>query len=139
MEGMRLDPMHLPSPVVSDRRSDKFHLPLDLHVVYDLISVNSPILCLYCFNSFHQLLENDRHLLVLSGRDKHSIYLERLSEVDAAIRRAGAIKLLSHNHVGKALLFAYDETRRTLTVCAPAEVSSMPLIEVGVLTRSDSR
>ena len=31
---MKLNPKHLPDPVVSDRRSDEFHLPLGLRVVY---------------------------------------------------------------------------------------------------------
>ncbi len=35
-EGMKLNPKHLPNPTVSgDRRSDEFHLPLGLRIVYD--------------------------------------------------------------------------------------------------------
>jgi len=34
-ERMKLDLKHLPNPIVSDRRSDEFHLPLGLRVVYE--------------------------------------------------------------------------------------------------------
>jgi hypothetical protein len=32
---MQSNPKHVPNPVVSDRRSVSFHLPLGLHIVYD--------------------------------------------------------------------------------------------------------
>jgi hypothetical protein len=33
-ERMKLDPKHLPNPIFSDIRSNEFHLPLGLRVVY---------------------------------------------------------------------------------------------------------
>ena len=33
-EGIKLNPKHLPNPIVSDQRSDEFHLPLGLRIVY---------------------------------------------------------------------------------------------------------
>lgn len=33
-EGMKLNSKHLPNPMVRDQRSDEFHLPLGLRVVY---------------------------------------------------------------------------------------------------------
>jgi hypothetical protein len=33
-ERMKLNPKHLPNPIVSDQRSDEFHLPLGLRIVY---------------------------------------------------------------------------------------------------------
>jgi hypothetical protein len=73
--------------------------------------------------SFHKLLENERLLLVLADRDKDSVYLERLSEMDAAIQRGKPIKALNHAEVGGDVLFAYDEKKRMLAVCASTKVS----------------
>ncbi|KAI9460706.1 hypothetical protein F5148DRAFT_1276740 [Russula earlei] len=98
---MQSNPKHVPNPVVSDRRSVPFHLPLGLHIV---------------------LLANRRLLIVLADRDKYAIYLEPLSEMDAAIQRAKPIKPLNRDKVGEDLLFAYDETKRLLAVCAPAKM-----------------
>jgi len=75
------------------------------------------------FVSFHNLVENERFLLILADRDKHAIYLERLTEMDAAIQRAKAIKTLNRDKVGENVLFAYDEGKRMLAVCASAKVS----------------
>ncbi|KAI9511015.1 hypothetical protein F5148DRAFT_1281300 [Russula earlei] len=113
---MQSNPKHVPHPVVSDRRSVPFHLPLGLHIV------------------FHKLLANEKFLLVLADRDKHVIYLERLSEMDAAIQRAKPIKTLNRDKVGEDLLFAYDETKHTLAVCASAKVTLLPSLVVEVLT-----
>ena len=33
-EGMNLNPKHIPTPIVSDRRSGEFHIALGLRVVY---------------------------------------------------------------------------------------------------------
>ena len=73
--------------------------------------------------SFHRLLENERLLLVLADQDKHVIYLERLADMNAAIQRARPIKTLHRNKIGEDVLFAYDEAKRTLAVCASAKVS----------------
>ena len=75
--------------------------------------------------SFHRLLENERLLLVLADRDKHAIYLEILSGMDAAIGRARPIKTLNRDKMGEEVLFAYDEAKRTLAVCASAKVRSI--------------
>ncbi len=34
-QSMQLNPKHLPKLTVSDQRSGEFHLPLDLHIVYE--------------------------------------------------------------------------------------------------------
>jgi hypothetical protein len=48
--------------------------------------------------------------------------------MDAAIQRAKAIKALNRDKIGEDVLFAYDEAKRTLAVCASAKVSSMSLV-----------
>ena len=56
-------------------------------------------------------------------RDRHAVYLERLQDIDAAIQRSRAIKTLNRDRMGEDVLFAYDEAKRTLFVCASANVS----------------
>jgi hypothetical protein len=51
--------------------------------------------------------------------------------MDAAIQRNKPIKTLNRDKVGEDALFAYDEAKRMLTVCASAKVSSMSLVKVG--------
>jgi hypothetical protein len=95
-------------------------------------------LCVDAPFSFQKLLENEKLLLVLADRDKHSIYLERLSAMDAAIQRGRAVKTLNRDKVGDDVLFAYDEAKRMLAVCASAKVSpniSCRISKVAVLMR----
>ncbi len=51
--------------------------------------------------------------------------------MDAAIQRGGAIKTLNRDRVGEDALFAYDEAKRMLTVCASGKVSTISLVKVG--------
>lgn len=48
--------------------------------------------------------------------------------MDAAIQQARAIKILNRDKMGEDVLFAYDEAKRTLAVCASAKVSLMSLL-----------
>jgi hypothetical protein len=43
--------------------------------------------------------------------------------MDLAIQQGKAIKTFHCDKVGEDVLFAYDETKRMLTVCASAKVS----------------
>ena len=72
--------------------------------------------------SFHRLLENERLFLILAYQDKCAIYLESLAGMGAAIQQARPIKTLNRDKMGEEVLFAYDEAKRTLAVCASAEV-----------------
>jgi hypothetical protein len=47
--------------------------------------------------------------------------------MDSSIQRAKAIKNLNRRRIGEDVLFAYDEAKRTLAVCASANVSRMSL------------
>jgi hypothetical protein len=49
--------------------------------------------------------------------------------MDGAIQRGKAIKTLNRDKVGEDVLFAYDEAKRVLTVCASARVSSILLVK----------
>jgi hypothetical protein len=51
-----------------------------------------------------------------------TIYLERLSSMDVAIGRRRPVKVLSREKLEQDILFAYDESKRTLAVCAPTKV-----------------
>ena len=72
--------------------------------------------------SFYQFLENERLLLVLAYQDKFLVYLERLPALDMAIQRGRPIKSLSHDKLGQGVLFSFDESKRTLAVCASTKV-----------------
>jgi len=88
-------------------------------------SVNLPVVSLI---SFHRLLDNERLLLVLADRDKHAIYLESLAGMDGAIQRARPVKTLNRDKMGEEVLFAYDEAKRTLAVCASAKVCAIYIL-----------
>ena len=72
--------------------------------------------------SFYQLLENEKILLVLLDRDRVAIYLDRLPAINAAILRDRHIKSLSREKLGEDVLFAFDEAKRSLAVCASSKV-----------------
>jgi hypothetical protein len=48
--------------------------------------------------------------------------------MDASIQQAKATKILRRCKVGEDVLFAYDEAKRTLAVCASAMVGYMSLV-----------
>jgi hypothetical protein len=123
---MQLDPKHVPNPLVSDQLSGVFQLPLGVHIVYEfnlleLLGIQAPV-------RFHRLLGNERLLLALADRDTYVLYLEHLSEMEVSIHRAKAIKTFNRHNIGEDVLFAYDETKRTLAVCASAKVCRMSLV-----------
>jgi hypothetical protein len=82
--------------------------------------------------SFHKLLENEKFLLILADQGNHAIYLESLMEMDSAIQRARVVKTLMRDKIGEDVLFAYDEAKRTLVICASTKVSSVFLVNARV-------
>ena len=72
--------------------------------------------------SFHQILETKRLLLILRDRDRVSIYLERLPEMDIAIQQGRSVKCLNREKLGEGPLFAFDEIKRALVVCSSTKV-----------------
>ncbi|KAI9455179.1 hypothetical protein BJY52DRAFT_1224795, partial [Lactarius psammicola] len=97
---MQLDSKYVPTPTINDRLSSSFRLPISMEP------------------AFYQLLENEKFLLVLADRDKFFVFLERLPALDMAIHRGKPIKSLNRDKLGRGVLFAFDETKRTLAVCA---------------------
>lgn len=127
---MKFNLKHLPQPAVSDFCAGEFHIPVGFRIVYEPNLVNSPSINLCSFDSFHKLLEDENILLVLADQDKqwHSIYLEHLYAMDVAIQQGKAIETFHRDKVGEDVLFAYDETKRMLTMCASAKVSFITLL-----------
>jgi hypothetical protein len=72
--------------------------------------------------SFSQVLENEKLLIVLQDRRRIFIYLERRTEMNAAIQRVKPVKCLNREKLGEDILYAFDETNRTLVICASAKV-----------------
>ncbi|KAF8267057.1 hypothetical protein EI94DRAFT_1731643 [Lactarius quietus] len=99
---MQLDSNHILTPSINDRLSSSSSFRLSTSM--------KP--------AFHQLLDNEKLLLVLASRDKFHVYLERLPVLDAAIQRNKPIKTLSRDKLGLGVFFAFDEAKRTLAVCA---------------------
>ncbi|KAI9437151.1 hypothetical protein H4582DRAFT_2058133 [Lactarius indigo] len=101
---MQLDPKYVPTPTINDRLSSSFCLSTSARI------------------AFYQLLENEKLLLVLANRDRFLVYLERLPVLDIAIQRGRPIKSLNRDKLGRGVLFAFDETKRTLAVCASTKL-----------------
>ncbi|KAI0302897.1 hypothetical protein B0F90DRAFT_1935607 [Multifurca ochricompacta] len=101
---IQLDPKHIPNPTVNGRLSSAFYLPIGVDI------------------AFYQLLENEKLLLVLTDRDKIAIYLERPPAMNMAIQRDKPIKSLNREKLGEDVLFAFDEAKRALAVCAPMKL-----------------
>lgn len=119
---MQLDSRHIPSPTVNDRLSSTFLLPLGMDIAYGVHMIltssrNSNIFPL----SFCRILENEKLLLVLVSRDNVSIFLDRFPAMEMAVR-GKPIKHLNREKLGDDVLFAFDETKRVLVVCASVKV-----------------
>jgi hypothetical protein len=123
---MQIKSKHIPNPTMSDRRSTVFHIPIGPRIVYGSkilrLLLSLPYVTLF---SLSQLLENERLLLVLADRDKYSIFLERMSEVDTALQRGRTTKTLHRSKAGEDFLFAFDEEKRMLAVCTSATVNTL--------------
>ncbi|KAI0250890.1 CHAT domain-containing protein [Lactifluus subvellereus] len=103
-QDLQLDPKYIPKLLVNDRLSSTFRVPSGMDL------------------AFFQILENEKFLLVLLDEDSVSIYLERLSAVDIAVERNRPIKRLNRQKLGERILFAFDETKRALVVCASTKL-----------------
>ncbi|KAI9462741.1 hypothetical protein F5148DRAFT_1212347 [Russula earlei] len=97
---MKLNSNHIPNPTVNDRLSSNFNVSIGMEI------------------GFCQILENEKLLLVLVNRYEIHIYLERLPAIDTVIQQNRPIKSLNREKLGQDVLFAFDETKRALVVCA---------------------
>jgi hypothetical protein len=97
-----------------------------------MISVPSCHLCgASClFSRFCQLLNGEKLLLILVDQVRVTIYLERLAAMDMAIQRRRPVKALNREKLEQDVLFAFDETTRSLAVCAPTKVLCVSLTSV---------
>ncbi len=120
---MQLDPKYIPRPITNDRLSSSFCIPIGMDIVYASNLIYTLRSTSGRFPSFHQILENEKLLLVLLDRDRVIIYLDRLPEMDIVIQRERPIKCLNREKLGEHALFAFDETKRALAVCAQTKVS----------------
>ena len=119
---MQLNSKYVPTPTINDRLSSSFRLSTSVEPTYEPSSCLLLLSVLLSILSFYQLLENEKILLVLATRDKFHVFLERLPVLDMAIQRGKPIKSLSRDKLGLGVLFSFDETKRTLAVCASMKV-----------------
>jgi hypothetical protein len=119
---MQLNPDYVPSPTVNERLSSRFHIPMFMNIAYESILLHRSRCALRQFPRFHQILENEKLLLILLDRERVSIYIDHLHAMDLAIRRERSIKNLNREKLGDDVLFAFDEAKRSLAVCASTKV-----------------
>jgi hypothetical protein len=119
---MQLNPDYVPSPAVNERLSYKFHIPMFMNIAYESILLRRSCCALRQFRRFHQVLENGNLLLILLDRERVSIYIDHLHAMNLAIQRERPIKNLNREKLGHDVLFAFDETKRSLAVCSSTKV-----------------
>jgi hypothetical protein len=69
-------------------------------------------------------LPNDKCLLIYDqGDGSLALYLEPMDALGHAIRRSAFKKPLQKDKLGDQILFAYDESKRTLAVSGKLQVS----------------
>lgn len=122
IQNMQSDANYIPGPIVNDRLSCRFYMSTAMNIAYESDFVTSAAHILQGSFSFCQILPNEKLLLVLFDRERVFIYLKPLPAIDAAIRRSQPIKILNREKLGQDVLFAYDEMKRTLAVCASKRV-----------------
>jgi hypothetical protein len=93
-----------------------------MNIAYESILLHRSRCALRQFPRFHQILENEKLLLILLDRERVSIYIDHLHAMDLAIRRERSIKNLNREKLGDDVLFAFDEAKRSLAVCASTKV-----------------
>ena len=72
---------------------------------------------------YAHLLEGDRILLgLVDSQGNISIFLDKLSRIDGAIRSKSHAKLFHQDKIGPTCLFAFDESKCMLAVYASARV-----------------
>lgn len=119
---MQLNPKHIPRPTVNDRFLSCFHLAIGNDIAYDSDLVILSAHASHDFVSFCQILENEKLLLILVDGDNVFIYLDRLPAISTTIGRMRPVKRLNLEKLGQDVLFAFDETKRALAVCASKKV-----------------
>ncbi|KAL1684093.1 hypothetical protein EV122DRAFT_200466 [Schizophyllum commune] len=98
---MQLDRTHIPTLREQHRSLYHFKLPLS-HRIRHI-----------------QLLAHDKCLLIVdNGHDKFNIYLEDLQKLSGATENDRG-KTLHQDKIGAGVIFAFDETTRLLSLCAP--------------------
>ena len=118
---MQLDTKHVPNPTLNDRLSSTFRLPVGVDISYGLDIMIASSQFLHFPVRYCQILENEKLLLVLVDRENIYIYLDRYPAMETAVR-GRPIKLLKREKLGEDALFAFDETKRVLVVCASVKV-----------------
>ncbi|KAI9437933.1 hypothetical protein BJY52DRAFT_1229957 [Lactarius psammicola] len=105
MHILQLDPSYVPTPVLNEQLSQSFHIPSETVVKYA------------------HLLEGDRILLsLIDSQGNVMILLDRLNRIDSAIRSRSYAKFFHQDKIGQMCLFALDESKRMLAVCASARM-----------------
>ncbi|KAJ7509859.1 hypothetical protein B0H11DRAFT_2270198 [Mycena galericulata] len=103
---IQMDATFVPSPHVQPKSAQRFDVPLGRRI------------------SRAQLLEGGKLLLIIEDSELFYIYLDSPAALDHAISRgrAGAKRILHRDKIGKDVIFAYDEQKRMLSLCATSKL-----------------
>ncbi|EKM59291.1 uncharacterized protein PHACADRAFT_113812 [Phanerochaete carnosa HHB-10118-sp] len=110
-QAIQLDKTHVPTPRLPNS-AYSFNLTLSHRIL------------------FIQLLRDSRCLLITRNevRGDVSIYLERLIDLDNAVKARRSKKTLSADKLHGNLLFSFDETKRILAVCTTEKFHIHPFV-----------
>ncbi|KAJ7246483.1 hypothetical protein C8J57DRAFT_1360578 [Mycena rebaudengoi] len=103
---IQMDTTFVPSPHVQPKSAQHFDVPLG------------------CRISRAQLLEGGKLLLIIEDSELFYIYLDSPAALNHAISRGrtGVKRILHRDKIGKDVIFAYDEQKRMLSLCATSKL-----------------
>ncbi|EJD48574.1 hypothetical protein AURDEDRAFT_162532 [Auricularia subglabra TFB-10046 SS5] len=97
---LRLHQSHIPHPSVSPRFAHSFSMPVSWHIRYA------------------QLLANDKCFLVVDTGDALQIFIEPLSQLDAALGNGRSKTKIVYERIGQDFVLNFDEARRAMVIFA---------------------
>lgn len=87
---------------------------MNLHIFTNILTIHR----------FSRLLQDNRCLLAIQNAQKEiHIFLEKAESITGAIEIGHSKKMFHRDKIGSDFLFAYDEIKRMLAVCAVDKVS----------------
>ncbi|KAF9016568.1 hypothetical protein BDZ89DRAFT_1075488 [Hymenopellis radicata] len=101
---MKMDPSFVPNPHVADRFNHSFEMPLSHRILY-----------------FH-VVEGGKLLLIVGDGSNVSVYFESGYSLQNAIAHRRSKKVVHEDKLEHNLLFAFDERKRMLLICAPTKL-----------------
>ncbi|KAH7105369.1 hypothetical protein BKA62DRAFT_386244 [Auriculariales sp. MPI-PUGE-AT-0066] len=99
-QSLRLNPTHIPTPILNFRFEHYFFLPVGLEIRHI------------------QLVSKDKCFLAVTTNDLLMLYLEPCARLDAAIRNGHFKTKLHLERLGKDYVLTFDESKRAMAILA---------------------